>query len=488
MNVSRDRWVLGATLLSESAWLFVLLGVVGLVLGLGGSPLMWPIVLAVLFLSMIIRRLAPTEIAAVEAVYLAQFLIAVAVVYFTVATSFRSNDAGADLAWITRVGSDAAPKDFVARAVLSSISAAVLWLRGAWFVTSKDPAESLILSFRIGSIALAIGVFIDILHPADLSALPAVFVFFASGLAGLVVGHLMPAAQRPGGPRRWTIVTAGVISAVLLGGMLFGLIHRTLQSLFAGGVTAGFEVLFWGAVAPIAIAYNLFVDGVIAFFGRPFEPELGSGGLGFDGETSTEPLGPLAQAATGTLQMIEEETEEVSEAFALFLQILEGVLITTIVVVVLVLLALALRRLVRRSLRSRSPEPEREAATEDTNALADMVSLLSRLIPNLRNRGRQRSRFNLPDGPPGVVEVLRIYYSLLNMAERVGFSRGSHETSGEFQHTLEEIFPSDLVRTATLAFDRALYGHHSTPEEEIAEMRESLRLARARLGKARANP
>jgi len=285
------------------------------------------------------------------------------------------------------------------------------------------------------------------------------------------------------------MVTAGVISAVLLGGMLFGLIHRTLQSLFAGGVTAGFEVLFWGAVAPIALAYNLFVDGVIAFFGRPFEPELGSGGLGFEGETSTEPLGPpLTQTATDTLQMIEEEAEEVSEAFTLFLQILEVVLIATIVIVVLVLLALALRRLVRRSLRPRSPEPEREAATEDTNALADMVSLLSRLIPNFRNRGRQRSRFNLPDDPPGVVEVLRIYYSLLNMADRVGFSRGAHETSGEFQHTLEEIFPSDLVRTATLAFDRALYGHHPAPEKEIAGMWESLRLARARLGKARAGP
>jgi hypothetical protein len=80
----------------------------------------------------------------------------------------------------------------------------------------------------------------------------------------------------------------------------------------------------------------------------------------------------------------------------------------------------------------------------------------------------------LPEDEPDVVEVFRVYFRLLTLAENRGHPRRLHQTPTEYQRTLERIFPRDLVRTVTAAFVRACYGHHPAPRRQIDEMRASL--------------
>jgi hypothetical protein len=144
------------------------------------------------------------------------------------------------------------------------------------------------------------------------------------------------------------------------------------------------------------------------------------------------------------------------------------------------MLVLALRRLF-----AYHPEHTlgaRESVTENVDVLADMGKLLLKLIPGRLTRFRRRERFALPDGPPGIVNTLRLYYELLTMAEDKGSIRPRHETPIEFQRTLEGLFPRNLVRMATTAFNRACYGHHPASDDQVAQMRSSIRNIRTAVG------
>ena len=108
--------------------------------------------------------------------------------------------------------------------------------------------------------------------------------------------------------------------------------------------------------------------------------------------------------------------------------------------------------------------------------------LLLKLVPGRLIRFRQRERFALPNGPPGVVNALRLYYELLTIAEDKGSVRPRHETPSAFQRTLEGLLPRNLVRMATNAFNRACYGHHPPTDDQAAQMRLSIRNIKTAVG------
>ena len=72
------------------------------------------------------------------------------------------------------------------------------------------------------------------------------------------------------------------------------------------------------------------------------------------------------------------------------------------------------------------------------------------------------------------MDVFRLYFGMLLLAENKGYRRGPSQTAGEYQRTLEEVFPANIVGAITAAFDRACYGRHPAPREQIDEMRTAL--------------
>ena len=72
--------------------------------------------------------------------------------------------------------------------------------------------------------------------------------------------------------------------------------------------------------------------------------------------------------------------------------------------------------------------------------------------------------------------------NLQTMAEDKGSARPPSETATEYQRTLERLFPRNLVRMATGAFNRAIYGHHSASDEQISQIRQSINSIKSAMG------
>ena len=125
---------------------------------------------------------------------------------------------------------------------------------------------------------------------------------------------------------------------------------------------------------------------------------------------------------------------------------------------------------------ARGAKAEPESIDSNENPVSDFTKLLFRLVPDWIKKRNIKSGPRLPDGPPGLVEPLRIYYRMIRLAENHGVVRDQHKTALEFQTDLWDIFPRALVRMATEAFNRACYGSHYVEEQEIALMKKSIKI------------
>ena len=482
MSFSRDRLIRGAATVSESAWLFAVLSVVSIVIGLEGSALNWPSVLAILGLSvlvsfLVLARRAHGGIAGTRATNLVRAVVYSVVVYVVVASHFSLGSVGIDLAWITKLTSESAPGDLGVRVIAGGLIAALLLWRGSRIAKAFDPVAGLMYHFRIGLVAMAAAMVFDILHPAEVNTLPISFVFFASGLGGLSVGNLMPKSQESAKSRTWLSVIAAMVAGVLLMGLAVSFLHRGVQSLLTDAVATALKGAFWVIVAPLFLLLEQFTNLVTSFFGRPFDPTLAEGSSFEIAQTSTTPQFPSDNLQTMTTTPEVVEAAPSVETFGYLSTLLGALFVLLGAVIVLVLLMIVFRQFnsMRRHGGSRG---DPETIEEGVNLVSDIADLLRKLIPDWRMARRKKAAFRLPDGPPGVVTVLRIYYDLLTLSKDKGYPRPSNATATEFQSTMERILPVSLVRMATAAFNRACYGYHPATEEQIGQMRASL----ARIG------
>ena len=464
MTLSRRRLVLGAVAVSESAWVFAIAGTVALVLGRDVAPIAWPALLMILASGIVIARYTPTDVDAIELVAVGRVSAGAVLIYLTIAT--QVNPAGGlELAWPATMLSNTVPDGLAFRAIVGTVLGAVLWWRAGRLAEAEDPVGSLTLSMRFGVVALGVGMIVDVAVPADLAVFPVVFVFFAAGLSGLAIGHLMPETRREPGERVWPRVIAAVVALVLGVGLLFSLVRSDLLAYLTRpaawllGMAA--KAILFVVVFPISFVVNLVVDVLTSFFsgtvGRFTSEAEQSGGGG-------EALG----LGLGEAEALEEE----AESFTFILQILELAILVVVVAVALYILLKLFRRFFGG--QTALPGGSRESVGGDANVFGDLRRLLSKLVPGLLKGRRARSPAP-PEGPGGIVEVFRIYYRLLALAEKRGVTRPKHQTVAEFQPALEKTAPADLVKLATLAFERACYGHHPASPEQIDQMWAALR-------------
>ena len=461
MNLSKPRVVLTALVVSESAWVYAAASVVGVAMGRDGSPLGWPAILMVLGASVVVARLSPKDVEAVEFVHLMRLLIGAALVYAAVAVQAVP---GVDLGWIAKIGSDAAPDGLAFKGVIGSMIGVGLWVRGFRAAVAEDPLDSLTFSMRLGVVALGVGMVLDVASPVALGIFPMVFVFFAAALSGLATGNLMGETRPVAAGRIWPKVIAATIAGVLVTGLAFSLVRGSLLSFVsepAGWVLSMMaKGVFFLVVFPLSTMFNFVVDFFLA---------ISEGTFGFEAPAPEQPA-DAAQAAMDAAEL--ERLEEDAENLDFVLQMIQIALLVLVTIVLLFVLFKLLQRVFGG--QSALSSGARDSVGDTANALSDFRRLLNRLLPDFLKRRPGSSR-TLPDGPYGVVEVFRIYYRLLAVAERRGIKRGPDKTTLEFQAALEGQFPKDLVLSATGAFNRACYGHHPASEEQIARMWTALR-------------
>ena len=462
MSFSRNRLVLSATVVSESAWVFAAASTAAVAMGYGSSPLAWPAVLLVLSAVILVGRFAPSDVDAVEVVYLIRFLVATLTIYLAVAT--QVNTAGLDLGWITGFGSETSPDGFTFRAVVGSAISAGLWWRGGRLAVAEEALDSLTSSMRIGIVVMGVAMITDAATETELRIFPMALVFFASGLAGLGTGNLMAVSSYKARVKVWPRVFAGVVAVIVVVGLLLSLVRDDLLSyvskpaIFVLGAIG--NAVFFVITFPILTVLNFVMDLLISFFDGVFDIE------------QNQPEPPLSPADAAGAAAEAERLEEEAESLNLVLQIIEIVAIIAVTLVVLyILLKVFTRFLQGQGLRSAG---ERESVGQEADVLSDIGRLLYRLVPNALKRPRRARPYLIPAGPAGIVEVFRIYYRLLSLAEGRGIKRQAHETATEFEEALATSLPKGLVKSVTAAFNRACYGHHPASEEQIAEMRTGL--------------
>lgn len=461
----REKLVTGALLLSESAWLVALLGILSFPFGATGSPMSWLAVLAVMSVSLVWARTLSMIVMPNLMAYALQMLAGIVVIFLTVASQVSPETGALDLGWIGTIISGDAPESFTLRSIYGSIGGAALWWRGGHIGAADIPAESLSSSFRIGILILAIAAVIDIIHSADLDVFPMMFIFFASGVAGLIVAHMAPTSRQGSGARAWTRVIGGMVGVLVVLGFLFSLLQEDALAAIAAPILWVLQMLsvvvFYIVIFPLAYIIDFVTRGIFALL-------LWLGG---------EPQPDRALAApqgTGVLEGL-ARNGEAEPAALLLLQVLQWSLVAAIVIGVLALMALAFKRRVRN--RAESAEGQRESVLEDADVPYDFANLLFNMLPSRFRRRSASPILHVPSDDPDITDVFRIYFGMLTLAEKRGYTRQSSETPNEFRQTLERVLPQELVRAATTAFTRACYGHHAAPRDQIDQMRRELERA-----------
>ena len=459
MSSAQDKWVLAAIAVSESAWLYAILGVAALPLQLGSNPLDWFAVLAVLASSLVVSRALQALIISTTTAYLAQMFTGLVVIYLVLGSQFS---AGLDLAWAGRLSGELGSDTYWLRAAIAAAMAVGLWWRGGRIAASDSPEETLETSFRIGVAALAAAAIADAALPADLNVYPVLFIFTASSLAGLAMSHLSSPSEQAAKRATWPKVIGALVVGVLLVGLIAGLVENTVLPLVTGAVRAVVGFTIERIVAPVlstllypfVAAMDWLFSALLNLFRTDLEQQVAEG----------------FNLAVPEVEQIEEK--EGAPAVLQIIQIAGIAVLTVVVVVALFFLARAFRR--RRRGRYEYPEGARESVIAGNDPLLDAARLLFDLLPERLRRRRVRRDLRPPDGEPGVVEAFEIYYSLLGVAERRGVLREEYESPLEFEVRLGPLFAPGLVEKATAAFNRACYGNLPPSETDLADLRSAI--------------
>ena len=459
MSSAQDKWVLAAIAVSESAWLYAILGVAALPLQLGSNPLNWFAVLAVLASSLVVSRVLQTLIITETMAYVAQLLAGLVVIYLVLGSQFS---AGLDLGWAGHLSGELGSETYWLRAAIAAVMAVGLWWRGGRVAASDSPEETLETSFRVGVAALAAAAIADAALPADLNVYPVLFIFTASSLAGLAVSHLSSPSEEAAKRATWPKVIGALVLGVLLVGLIAGLVENTVLPLVTGVFRAVMGFAIEKIVAPVlsAVLYPFVaaVDWLFRTLLSLFQTDLEQQVVeGFN-------LGPP--------EVEQPDEEQGSPAALRFIQIAGIAVLTVVVVATLYFLARAFRR--RRRGRYEYLEGARESVIAGNDPLLDAARLLLDLLPERLRRRRVRRTLLPPDGEPGVVESFEIYYRLLGEAERKGVRRQESESPLEFEIRLGPLFAPGLASKATAAFNRACYGNLPPPEDDLVDLRSAM--------------
>ena len=471
MTASNSRWILAATAVAESAWLSALYSVIGLASDAPGAGLSWPSVLVLMCASLAITHLNPSTNRWITQAYHFRTPIGLALIYLATAAQLGEG-AVVDLGWAWTLMVGGGPDGYRLAAGLGFALGIIAWWRGSKLASAELLNESLKFTMRLGAAALAFAALVDVVHEADLNTTARIFVFFAAGLSGLGMHRLYEGTSRTAKAGGWQGILLGPVSIVLTLGVAFSLLSRGILSGISGPASTLLgkvaAVIFWAIVVPIGTLLNLAIAGFMKFFSRPFDPEAMQ-----QSEITVEQVREGVQQAA--FEEAELAEEGVQTGYALLLQIIEWTVIAILAAIVLAVAAFLFSRAYKRMLKpSETAGVDRESVREDADPLSDLGELLSKLGGRWSRRRKRGLAQILPDGPPGIVEPLRLYYQMLDAAERRGMARLPHQTPQEYRGALARLFPTDIVTAATHAFDHAFYGNHPADREQIAEMSRSV--------------
>ena len=447
MAALADRAVRVALMVVESAWIFLVLSVIGAGVGDGGPLLSWPGVLLLLGIGLIVQRWTVTLDVPEAWTRSLALWTSVVVVYVMVAV----HEGGA--LWLLNLVRGNVTSAELSRSLLVLVSTLLLWWRGLWLGSRAVPGETLGRVFPWGMGILIGAALFQVVTDVSVPVTPLAFVFFAASLGGLALSNLEEGALAPPWVRLFAIVT-GVVLVV-------GLIASLLPETFVSNVALGFLGVAGLVAEGLLIVVLFFVEYLLRGILAVIEALLGLVGQ--------ENLAPRTGEAGG-FDGLRDRVQQGDGIPGIILAILKWSFITVALLAVLGFLYWILwTRLMGRG----DGEGMIRESVRDEASPEDMGSLLAGLMPRWRS-APPPYRYALPRGQDPDARVLRAYYRLLNAATRRGRGRRPTETPLEYASRLRESFPQVPVEGLTDAFDRVHFGLLHVAEDEAGGLERSV--------------
>lgn len=445
----------GALVIVESILWFSVLSIIGTSLGLGGSPLPWVALLFLFATGMGSAWIFGGSKGDAVTVALYQGLVALFAVYFTVAAGTVGDTWTLKIAWPVDMFGGTYGGEGAFDLIFGLIAAGALWYRSQNIVAGGDIARLLSRAFKIGTAAIAVALVVQLQVGIDTGISALLLPFFGASLIGMAVSRL-PQTEDAGNAS-WPVVIAVSVFAILGVGIVGGLLTGRYGNLGVRGLVnlwgAFVDALLWVLRYPIEFAMTLLWN-LILWLKSMFDSE------------EVEEGAPAGQVGDS---IVDEVNTRADEAADFAVDAIRWPLSILLLVVLFFVLVFAYRRYSTRD--NGDDDDDRESIRGDADAKADMMRLLSGLMPNWLKRGKQRSLWKWPEGERGVAEAFLLYFDTLAHAIKRGMIFDPNVTPNERVPALAMFLPGAPIETVTSRFNAACYGAQPADIDELGRLR-----------------
>ena len=445
-----------ALVVVESILWFSVLAAMGSSAGLDGSPIPWAALIILFAIGAgsawffgAARGDAPT-------IALLQGIVALVAVYGTVASATVGDTWSFKLAWPVDMFGATYNAEGVADLVIALIASGLIWYRAQRLVSSGEVAVQLKRDFKVGTGVIAVALMTELAVGFDIGITQILLPFFGAALIGLAASRLPQ--SKDAGNASWPVVIGISVFGILVLGAVGGLLTGRYGNVGVRGLVNLWGVLvdglLWILRWPIELAITLMlaiIEWLKNVFGTEEPPQEEPGG-GAPGPPDFG-AGP---------EQVETATEYALGALRWPLSIL-------LVVVVFFILVFAYRRFSNRA--DDDDDPDRESIRGDADAKADMLKLLSSLVPGWLKGGKGRARWKWPEGEKGVAEAFLLYFDTLAHAIERGMVFDPNVTPNERIPALAVFLPGAPIDAVTSRFNAACYGGLATDTGELDDLR-----------------
>lgn len=445
MTSIQDRVISVSLVLVESIWIYALFSMLGILLGLAGSPISWISCLIVyscgLYFSRIISWLRLNNLTSSILMVLIGFIL----IYIAVGIDVLPSGTGFSITWITQVYTTETDSQismfFVVMAVLCTL---ITWVRSLRSGSDDFPLDTLVFAFRVGILVLVFAVTVDTFYSKRLYIHSLMFLFFFASLSGMSLGHIMPSSRQIK-TYRWFPVMFGIVAIILSVGAVFSVLQPGVINLLSRPIiyVASMlgQLLIYVIVVPIAFLIHIVLKAIIWIIG------------------DREPNSAFAQIAENSRQRMslqEFAAESGNDSGFMFSQLFEIGAIFIGVAFIFMILFWAFRR------RTQWGRNVYEKEKMDTSYDVDPFSDLLRLSRNLFSRGKSNQidrTFVIPeDLDEYSADILKSYYEMRQMAENKGVKFKKNLTPEESVSVLSKVFSIENVKFVTQKFVHVCYG------------------------------
>ena len=464
MESYKNKLILISLLVSESTWLFVILTSISIIAGMQTSPLNWHSIFIIMGFSMFLTQLGRIYFRSIDLTSVIIPTLGAFLIYIFVGLNLVEKNVVHGLIWVFEIRYYLS-ESFGYHIIAGIVSGVLLWWRGGKVSAEEDPVFSLQSSFRLGLLGMAISIVVDIESPDKIQVFPLVFLFFASGLSGLSIGHILPHSDQSQVTHIWYKVISASIAVILIVGIAATFLKKDFWVLVSEPVYKILElvviVMVWIFFVPIAFIFNLLHNFLMSVFNPEFNGEIQRRDDQVSDASIDEPL-----------EGFENLPSNIDSIQFNIIQIIEWVSISVIAVLVASILLVVFKKIFYA--KPINIKIRKESVIHESDPIEDAKNLLLKLLPKwIKTRKIYKTQRRI-NGPSGIVNPIKMYYRLLDMAETDNVVRMPDQTPSEFQRHLRKIFPDDLVRMATTAFNRAFYGTHPISDEDLLVLKSKI--------------